>query len=54
MKDWVKQVDELANTLHAPILQNAGSITHEKAKQIAQSEYKKYKEKTIDELSSVE
>lgn len=54
MKNWVIQVDELAKTLRAPALQNSGSVSHEKAKQIAESEYEKYKQKTIDELTSVE
>ncbi|MBU0672983.1 MAG: virulence RhuM family protein [Candidatus Margulisbacteria bacterium] len=47
MSDWIAQLDRLIQTFDGKILGNAGSISHEKAMQKAESEYKKYQSVTI-------
>ncbi len=51
MKDYINQLDKILNSLDANILNNAGSISHKKAKEKVKLEYEKYK---IKELSSIE
>jgi hypothetical protein len=47
MKDWITQLDKLINTFDKTILQNSGSVSHEKALEKAEEEYRKYKSQEI-------
>ncbi|ADQ17076.1 virulence RhuM family protein [Leadbetterella byssophila] len=51
MDDYIRELDNILNSTGRKVLDNAGSISTEKAKEKAVAEYKKYKAKT---LSSVE
>jgi len=51
MEDYIRELDNILNSTGRKVLNNAGSISTEKAKEKAMAEYKKYKAKT---LSSVE
>ncbi len=53
MKDWIAKLDAFLNLNDRDILQNAGNISHELAKQNAELEFDKYNEirqKTIDNI----
>ena len=54
MKDWIERLDDFVRMTGNNILQNAGTVSHMKALEKANSEYKKYKEKTKNELSEGE
>jgi len=54
MKDWLAELDDFAKRYGQGILESAGTISHEAALQKAQTEYKKYRQKTLNELSPVE
>ena len=54
MKDWIARLDDFLKMTGNDILQNAGSISHERALQKAEQEYQTYKEKTKNELSRIE
>jgi hypothetical protein len=47
MKDWIAQLDKLIDTFDKTILQNSGSVSHEKALEKAEEEYRKYKSQEI-------
>ena len=51
MKDYIKQLDNILSATGEMLLSDAGSMTHEKAIDKAELEYKKYQTKT---MSSVE
>jgi hypothetical protein len=51
MEDYIRELDNILNSTGRKVLDNAGSISTEQAKEKAMAEYKKYKAKT---LSSVE
>src|SRR5690554_3635111 len=51
MDDYIRELDNILNSTGRKVLDNAGSISTEQAKEKAMAEYKKYKAKT---LSSVE
>lgn len=51
MEDYIRELDNILNSTGRKVLDNAGTISTEKAKEKAMAEYKKYKAKT---LSSVE
>lgn len=51
MDDYIRELDNILNSTGRKVLENAGSISTEQAKEKALAEYKKYKAKT---LSSVE
>lgn len=42
MSDWIKKLDSFMNLNDRDILSHAGKISHEMAKQLAESEYKKF------------
>lgn len=42
MNDWIKKLDAFLNINDRDILNNAGKISHELAKQLAESEYEKF------------
>ena len=43
MEDWAKRIDKILDATNRDILQDAGSITAEYAKQYAESEFEKYR-----------
>lgn len=51
MEDYVRELDNILNSAGRKVLDNAGTVSHTKAKEKAKLEYKKYKAKT---LSTVE
>jgi len=51
MKDYIKQLDKILNSLDVDILENAGKISHKTAMEKAKKEYDKY---IIKELSPIE
>lgn len=51
MKDYIKQLDKILDSLDANILINAGKISHKEAVKKAKLEYDKYQ---IKELSPIE
>jgi hypothetical protein len=54
MKDWIERLDDFLKMTGNDILQNAGTISHQRALKKANAEYEKYKELTKDELSEAE
>ena len=54
MKDWITRLDDFLKMTGKDILNHTGKISHEKALDKANEEYQNYKEKTKNELSSVE
>ncbi len=54
MKDWISKLDDFLNLSGKAILTHAGSISAEIAKQKADVEYDKFKDRTQYELSPVE
>jgi len=54
MKDWVSKLDDFLKLTDHKVLSHAGKVSHEKAMNIAETEYLKYQEKNKDELSQVE
>ena len=47
MKNWVDQLDRLIKTFDKEILEDSGDISHKKAIEKAEAEYKKYQVKTL-------
>jgi hypothetical protein len=68
MTDWIKKLDDFLRLSDREVLNHAGKISHESAKEKAEAEYKRYKEqqaalpqpvdedfeKTLDELKKIE
>jgi hypothetical protein len=54
MKDWIKILDDFLRLSRKDILSHAGKVSAELAKEKADSEYDKFKERTKNELSQVE
>ncbi|MBO7569643.1 MAG: virulence RhuM family protein [Bacteroidaceae bacterium] len=54
MKDWIAKLDDFLRLSDREILTNAGSISAKLAKEKADAEYEKFKERTVYELSPVE
>ena len=54
MNEWVAKLDDFLHMSDSEVLQNAGTISHEMAKEKAKGEYDKYRKQTNDELSQVE
>jgi hypothetical protein len=54
MKDWVNKLDDFLKISEREILTHAGNIKHDDAVRKAEAEYKKYKERTKNDLSPVE
>ena len=50
MHDWAKHLDNILTMSGEKLLQGAGSVSHEKAIDIATTEYKKYQQKTLSEV----
>ena len=54
MRDWLEKLDDFLKMTDNEILNHAGTISHEQAKEKVSLEYNKYKEKMKNELSTVE
>jgi Virulence protein len=54
MKDWIQKLDDFLKLSGKELLTHAGTITAKLAKEKANSEYERYKERASFELSSVE
>jgi len=54
MGDWIVKLDDFLKMTDNEILEHAGKVSHDKAREKAQLEYEKYKEKTENSLSIVE
>ncbi|KPA15352.1 toxin Fic, partial [Candidatus Magnetomorum sp. HK-1] len=52
MKDWIKKLDAFLSINDREILENAGKISHEMAKQIAGDEYEKFNKLRISDTQS--
>lgn len=50
MKDWAVHLDKILTMSGEKLLQGAGAVSHEKAIKKANSEYKKYQQKTLSEV----
>ena len=51
MKDWVDKLDGFLSLNDRDILKNAGNISHELAKQIAEKEFDNYHKKSLNQPS---
>lgn len=54
MNDWLQKLDDFLKLSGKELLNHAGSISAEIAKQKANAEYDKFKERTLNQLSPVE
>lgn len=54
MKDWVQKLDDFLRLSNRDLLTHAGKISAEIAKQKADAEYDKFRERTKYDLSPVE
>ena len=54
MKDWIQKLDDFLKLSGKELLSHAGKISAELAKQKANTEYDKFKERTVYNLSPVE
>ena len=54
MKDWIQKLDDFLKLSGKELLNHAGKISAELAKQKADTEYDKFKERTVYSLSPVE
>ena len=54
MADWIKQLDAFLKMTNKDILQNSGTISHQKAIKKAHDEYELYKEKIKNRITQVE
>ena len=54
MKNWLAKLDDFLRMTDNEILDHAGTISHNQAKEKASLEYNKYKEKIKNELTTVE
>ena len=54
MKDWFFELEDFSKRYGKGILDNAGTVSHKEALERAEQEYRKYLDKTRDELSPVE
>jgi hypothetical protein len=54
MRDWIMKLDDFLRLSDREILTHAGSISAKLAKEKADAEYDKFKERTANELTPVE
>lgn len=54
MKDWIRKLDDFLKLSGKELLTHAGRISAELAKQKANDEYDRFKERTLEQLSPVE
>lgn len=50
MADWAKHLDAILTSTGEKLLLDAGSVSHEKAMEKAEGEYKKYQQKTLSDV----
>jgi len=50
MEDWVKHLDNILTVTGEQLLVGNGSVIHQKAMEKAETEYKKYKAKTLSDV----
>ncbi|MHC4887318.1 MAG: virulence RhuM family protein, partial [Planctomycetota bacterium] len=50
MADYVQELDRILSSAGRDLLNNAGKVSHAKARDKAQLEYRKYKAKTLDQV----
>ncbi|MEF2782141.1 MAG: virulence RhuM family protein [Clostridium sp.] len=50
MEDWVKHLDNILTVTGEQLLVDNGSVSHQKAMEKAETEYKKYKAKTLSDV----
>jgi len=54
MKDWLERLDDFLRVSRKDLLSHAGKISHEIAEKKALSEFSKYKERMLNELTPIE
>lgn len=54
MKDWSSRLDDFLRMAGNDVLDNAGKISHEKAIEKASSEYQRFRDRHINDISEVE
>jgi hypothetical protein len=54
MKDWIEQLDSFLKMTRKEILNHAGTVSHKQALEKANTEYQKYKELRMNDISEVE
>ena len=54
MKDWVLELDDFAKRYGKGILSNAGTVSNKAALVKAETEFEKYRQRLIEEISPVE
>jgi hypothetical protein len=54
MRDWMAEVDDFATRYGKGVLPDAGAVSHQAALDKANTEYEKYRQRTVDELSKAE
>ena len=54
MRDWIQKLDDFLRLSDKELLTHAGSISAKLAKEKADEEYDKFKERTANELTPVE
>jgi hypothetical protein len=54
MRDWLGHLDRLIGAMDAPMLTDAGSVSHRQAMQKAEAEYERYRERVDAAPSDVE
>lgn len=54
MRDWIVELDDFSKRYGKGMLANAGTVSHQEALAKAEAEYRKYRQKTIDDLSPAE
>lgn len=54
MKDWIERLHEFLQINRKDILKNAGKISHELAKELAEKEYDIYRKNSLNEPSKAD
>ena len=52
MKDWAKHLDGILTSTGEKLLEGNGTVTHIQAMEKAETEYKKYKAKTLSDVEN--
>ncbi len=54
MRDWIVELDDFSKRYGKGMLSSAGTVSHQEALAKAEAEYKKYRQKTVGDLSPAE
>ena len=54
MRDWIVELDDFSKRCGKGMLSSAGTVSHQEALAKAEAEYKKYRQKTVGDLSPAE